>query len=155
MRTLGRREFLGWSAGLVVPALVARVAPAAVNDVNVLAFSEMYANPAMDFSEKMLKLENKITTIKGYMAPPLKAEAPFFVLTGVPMAVCPFCADAVSWPDDIVFIRTRGKVTAVDYIFRIAVTGRLELGADIDKDTGFVSRVRLVDAAFARIAGAF
>ena len=155
MKTFARREFLGWSAGLLLPAVTSRVASAARNEGSGLAFSEMYVEGTMEFSEKLLALENKQTTIKGYMAPPLKAEAAFFVLTSVPMAVCPFCGDAVSWPDNIVFVRTREIVAAIDYDRRIGVTGRLELGTDIDKDTGFVSRVRLVDARYARVAGLF
>jgi len=155
MKTLMRREFLGLSAGLVMPGLASRVASAAVNDAGALSFSEMYAGGAMEFSEKLRGLEKKLTTVKGYMAPPLKAEASFFVLTSEPMATCPFCGDGVSWPDNIIFVRTKGVVKAIDFDLRIAVTGRLELGTDIDKDTGFVSRVRLVDSQYARVAGLF
>ena len=56
------------------------------------------------------------------MAPPLKAEADFFVLTKMPMAVCPFCNTAVDWPDDIVAVYTKRTVRIVP--FNVEIMGR-------------------------------
>ena len=86
----------------------------------------------------------------GFMAPPLKAESNFFVLTKKPMAVCPFCEKEADWPDDILAIYAKRVVDVVPFNVRILVKGRLELGPMTDRDTGFVSRVRLIDAVFAR-----
>ena len=84
----------------------------------------------------------------GFMAPPLKAEATFFVLTRMPMAVCPFCETEADWPSDIVVVYTEEPISVVPFNFPIRVSGRLELGVYKDEAMGFVSRVRLVDADF-------
>jgi hypothetical protein len=82
------------------------------------------------------------------MAPPLKAEAAFLVLTKLPMAVCPFCDSELDWPTDIVLVRLRRQQDWVEFNQPIKVRGILELVTDIDRDTGFVSRVRLVGAVY-------
>ena len=64
------------------------------------------------------------------------------------MAVCPFCDSEMNWPNDIVLVRLRDRQDWVDFNQPIVVTGTLSLGTEIDEETGFVSRVRLVDAAF-------
>ena len=84
------------------------------------------------------------------MAPPLKADAPFFVLTKRPMTVCPFCSDEAEWPRDILAVHTKRTVRTVAFNIPIVASGTLELGTETDPDTGFVSRVRLVDAGVAR-----
>jgi hypothetical protein len=111
---------------------------------------ELYAKGA-EFSEIARGLDGKATQITGFMAPPLKPDAPFFVLTKMPMAVCPFCDSAMDWPLDIVLVRLRRPQAWVDFNLPIVVTGRLELGTEIDEETGFVSRVRLTDAVYERL----
>ena len=86
--------------------------------------------------------------IQGFMAPPLKAGRAFFVLTKLPMAVCPFCDSELDWPTDIVLVRLRRSQDWVDFNQPIMVPVRSALGTEIDQETGFVSRVRLVDAAY-------
>jgi hypothetical protein len=103
------------------------------------------------FSEEALALADAPVQIQGFMAPPLKPDAPFFVLTKMPMAVCPFCDKEADWPQDIVLVRLREKQDWVDFNLPILVTGTLSLGTEIDAETGFVSRVRLVDAAYERL----
>lgn len=44
-------------------------------------------------------------TISGYMAPPLTPTIRFFVLTEVPMSVCPFCSSDADWPDNIIVVK--------------------------------------------------
>jgi hypothetical protein len=78
----------------------------------------------------------------------LKPDVNFFVLTKLPMAVCPFCDSELNWPNDIVLVRLRDRQDWVDFNQAIVATGTLELGTEIDEATGFVSRVRLVGAAF-------
>ncbi|WP_191060428.1 hypothetical protein [Geminicoccus harenae] len=103
------------------------------------------------FSEEALALADEPVQIQGFMAPPLKPDAPFFVLTKMPMAVCPFCDKEADWPQDIVLVRLRQKQDWVDFNLPILVTGTLSLGTEIDEETGFVSRVRLIDAAYERL----
>ena len=58
----------------------------------------------MQFSEKVQHLNGKKVVIQGFMAPPLKAEADFFVLTREPVALCPFCQSDADWPDNILVV---------------------------------------------------
>ena len=51
--------------------------------------------------------------MRGFMAPPLKAEAKFFVLTEIPMSICPFCSSDADWPDNIVVVYLDEKQTFV------------------------------------------
>jgi hypothetical protein len=89
--------------------------------------------------------------MRGYMAPPLKPEIPFFVLTKEPTAICPFCDSAAAWPEDIILVLLSRPVHAIQYDRAIAVTGLLEIGTETDEDTGFVSRARLRDAKYVKI----
>jgi hypothetical protein len=76
------------------------------------------------------------------MAPPLKPELDYFVLTRVRLAFCPFCSTAGDWPDDIALVYlVDSNTTATDKPVR--VTGRMEVGASIDQETGMVSLVRV------------
>ncbi|WP_116085022.1 hypothetical protein [Tropicimonas sp. IMCC34011] len=100
------------------------------------------------FTDLALSHEGKRVTVEGFMAPPLKANSQFFVLTKRPMAVCPFCESEAEWPDDILAVYTKRIVNPVYFTVDIAATGVLELGAMTDEETGFVSRVRLADAAW-------
>ena len=85
--------------------------------------------------------------ILGYLAPPLKPEVRFFVLTRAPVALCPFCNSDADWPSDIVVVYSRDRVQWKQDGLPVAVSGMLELGAKTDRETGFVSLVRIVDAA--------
>ena len=60
-----------------------------------LAFDELYAGVSsrgLVLSDKLSRLDGKTVTIQGFMAPPLKPTINFFVLTAVPMSICPFCS---------------------------------------------------------------
>lgn len=84
--------------------------------------------------------------VEGYMAPPLKAESRFFVLTRRPMAVCPFCETEADWPNDILAVYTKRILTAAPYNVKIVASGVLDLDPFKDPETGFLSMVRLTDA---------
>jgi hypothetical protein len=101
------------------------------------------------FTDKAQRLAGKPVDMRGFMAPPLKPEIDFFVLTSLPTAICPFCDAAASWPDDIVLIFLSRPVRAIAYDRLIKVSGTLEIGTDTDEGTGFVSRVRLRDSKYA------
>ena len=68
-------------------------------------------------------------TLKGYMAPPLKAESDFFVLTRYPMSTCPFCSNAADWPADIVVVNLSRNAEMLGAAYAIEVSGILEVGA--------------------------
>jgi uncharacterized membrane protein YcgQ (UPF0703/DUF1980 family) len=115
-----------------------------------LNFNELYTT-GVELTPKAKSLAGKEVTMSGFMAPPLKAEADFFVLTRVPMAVCPFCDSQMDWPDDIVLVELDDIVSFTPFNRRISVTGRLEVGFVKDGETGFVSFVRLVSASYGQV----
>ena len=144
---LSRRAFLGLAllAGSGIPARA----------TTQLAFDELYAVQGvlgLKFSEKVKALAGQAVRMKGFMAPPLKAEAKFFVLTEIPMALCPFCSSDADWPDNIVVIYLDQAQTFEQANALIEVAGRLEAGSWTDPETGFVSLLRIVDAHFYRAA---
>ncbi|WP_208997647.1 hypothetical protein [Roseibium algicola] len=107
-------------------------------------------NKDRSFSDLAHSLEGSRVSVGGYMAPPLKADSQFFVLTKIPMAVCPFCETEAEWPRDILAIYTKRIVDVVAFNSKIVTRGVLELGTFKDPETGFVSRARLVDAVYER-----
>ncbi|UXM96411.1 MULTISPECIES: hypothetical protein [unclassified Bartonella] len=116
-----------------------------------LKFRELYSKITvlgLEFSQKVHDLNQKKIDMRGFMAPPLKAEAKFFVLTEIPMSICPFCSSDSDWPDNIVVVYLDKKQTFVQPSQNIVVTGRLDVGSWTDPETGFVSQLRLLDAQY-------
>ena len=118
-----------------------------------LRFDDLYSGwsvQGLSFSERAKALAGHPATMAGFMAPPLKAEADFFVLTREPLSMCPFCSSDAEWPPDIVvaYLKHDAQPTAPNEV--IEVTGQLELGSWTDPATGFVSQARLRDASFRR-----
>ena len=130
-----------------LPALLG--ARTAMADDTPVKLRELY-NKDLSFSVLALSRQGNRLTIAGFMAPPLKANSVFFVLTKMPMAVCPFCEPGMVWPDDILAVYAKRVVDVIPFNVPITVTGVLELGDAVDPELGFYSRVRLVDATFAR-----
>jgi hypothetical protein len=137
---LERRRILSLVAAAIAPAWPAAAAER-------IRIRDLYGRGAA-FSDRALALNNQMVQIQGFMAPPLKPDVNFFVLTKLPMAVCPFCDSELNWPNDIVLVRLRDRQDWVDFNQAIIATGTLALGTEVDETTGFASRVRLVDAAF-------
>jgi hypothetical protein len=115
-----------------------------------LKFRELYVK-GNDLTDKAKGLEGAEIEMIGYMAPPLKPEIDFFVLTKLPMSTCPFCESEAQWPDDLVLALTRESVAVVRYTDLIRVRGRLETGFKTDAETGFVSFVRLMDSTYQKL----
>ena len=136
----------GGLAGLCATPVLARPAD--------LSFDELYSSFSalgLEFSAKVKQLTGQDIRIRGFMAPPLKAESNFFVLTEIPMALCPFCSTDADWPDNILVVYLDRRQTFTDPNQRIEVRGRLERGSWTDPETGFVSQLRLRDARFAAL----
>ena len=112
-----------------------------------LKFRDLYGRGG-EFSALAQQKHGQEIRVRGYMAPPIKAQADFFVLTKMPMSYCPFCESEADWPTDIMLIKTDDIIEVVPYNVPIYVTGRLEIGTQTDPATGFLSRVRLVHATF-------
>ena len=102
----------------------------------------------LSFSATANKLKGSVISMQGFMAPHLKVESDFFVLSNSPVETCPFCASADEWINTIVFVRMKKRQEAIRPGKLIQVEGKLEIGPQTDAATGFVSRVRLVDATF-------
>src|SRR5215207_270998 len=105
------------------------------------------------FSPLAQQLTSKRVSIQGFMAPHLKVDSDFFILSNTPVETCPFCASEGDWIDSIVFVRMRARQEMAAPGTLILVQGTLEVGPATDPTTGFVSKVRLTDAVFQR-AGA-
>ncbi len=146
---LSRRRLMGVMAA--VPFAVAR--PVIADDSSI-SFDELYGKfgvLGLEFSDKVKRLAGKETSIKGFMAPPLKAEAQFFVLTEIPMSLCPFCSSDADWPDNIVVVYLGEKQTFVQPSQTIEVRGTLEFGSWKDPETGFVSLLRIRQAEYSSV----
>ena len=118
----------------------------AAEGAEFLKFDDMYGKVSslgIELSDKLKSLENKAVAMEGFMAPPLKPTLNFFVLTRVPMSICPFCSSDADWPWDIVLVYLNEPVAALPFDRPIRAEGRLELGTEVDEETGFVSLVRI------------
>lgn len=146
-RPISRRQMTGLLTALPF-ALASRGAIASSAD---LQFGELYGKVSvlgLEFSDKLKNLAGQDITMSGFMAPPLKAEAAFLVLTEIPMSICPFCSSDSDWPDNIVVVYLNEKQTFVQPGTRIEVSGVLEMGSWTDPETGFLSRLRIRDARY-------
>lgn len=135
----------------LLTALPFYLSAAVARAADPLAFPELYGKVSvlgLEFSDKVKSLAGRKVMVWGFMAPPLKAEAKFFVLTQVPMALCPFCSSDADWPDNIIVVYLAEKQTFVQPGTAIDVTGQLEMGSWTDPETGFVSLLRLRTAEF-------
>lgn len=137
-----RRRLLTFLAIACAPGLRANAAEA-------LRMRDLYEKD-LSFSELARRLEGERVEVRGFMAPPLKAQSKFFVLTKRPMATCPFCESEAEWPDDILAVFSRRVIDPIPFNVPVVGAGVLALGAHTDPETGFVSRVRLERASVAR-----
>jgi hypothetical protein len=142
-----RREII---LGMAAAAAALPVQQAFANNPPRMFFYELYKKGTTTLSERALGLSGTPVEIVGFMAPPLKAESPFFVLTDVPMLTCPFCDEIALWPDNIIYVTSDGELPMLPYDRQIRVAGTLEVGEAKDEATGFVSLVRLSRAAVTR-----
>ncbi|WP_246739397.1 hypothetical protein [Martelella sp. HB161492] len=145
-----RRQALVLSGAAI---LVAATRPA-LAAAPLLAFDEIYGaySPlGMSYSDKTMALTGQEIRIRGFMAPPLKAEAQFFVLTEIPMSICPFCSTDSDWPDNIIVVYLDRRQTFVQPNQMIEAKGLLERGSWTDPETGFVSQLRLREARYSKV----
>lgn len=144
---MDRRTFLAATAGaLAAPLWV----PPALAETSSLRFRDLYIR-GMELTPQTAALDGSEVDMIGYMAPPLKPEVDFFVLTKLPMATCPFCNDAADWPTDLVVAYAKDPIDVVRFSTLIKVSGRFETGFKTDAETGFVSFLRLMDVSYSRV----
>lgn len=142
---MNRRDFV--SAGVTASLLPTFPALASTPAIK---FRELYER-GNTLTDKAKRLEGQSVEMIGYMAPPLKPEIKFFVLTKLPMSTCPFCESEAQWPDDLVLALSNGPLEVVRYTDLIRVRGRFETGFKTDAETGFVSFVRLTDVSYQKL----
>ncbi len=135
---------------LVTLTLATSLLPKVAWAITRIRMSELY-NHDGSFSPRAEELKGKRIVMQGFMAPHLKVDSDFFILSNTPVETCPFCASEGDWIDSIVFVRMRTKQEAVPPGSLINVEGTLEIGPATDEATGFVSKVRLVNADFRRV----
>jgi hypothetical protein len=111
-----------------------------------LKFDEFYEGfdirKGLILTEKLRSLDGREVIMEGYMAPPLKPELDFFVLSRIRLEFCPFCSDAADWPNDIAVVYMTGDPVKVT-LEPVRVRGKLEVGQVVDPETGMVSLVRI------------
>lgn len=141
---INRRTTIGCGLAFAVWPLTAEA-----EATESIAFDGLYKSFGVlgfEFADRIKALKGKRVTMTGFMAPPLKAESTFFVLTRQPLAICPFCQSDADWPVDIVVIFLKAATPAIREGRRVSVTGVLDVGSAIDKETGFVSQIRIIEA---------
>lgn len=111
-----------------------------------LTFEEFYngfnLRTGLVLSDKLVALDGQEVVIEGYMAPPLKPELDWFVLTRIRLEFCPFCSSTADWPDDIALVYLLDQPVRAT-IQPLRIQGRLEIGSAVDPETGMVSVVRI------------
>ena len=130
--------------GLGGASLAATTAPALAAAPKI-EFEDLYSTGTV-FSPLAKKLDGRRVSMRGFVAPPLKADQEFFVLTRFPLYTCPFCDVEAKWPRNIVLVKTKLAIPGDGVL--LDLRGKLSLGTETDKKTGFVSRVRIEDARF-------
>lgn len=143
-----RRQFGAGLAGVAAMPLISKPAFAAPTRLRMGMLYD-YDN-GMAFSETAQSLAGTMVEIQGFMAPHLKVDSHFFVLSNQPVESCPFCESEDDWLDTIIFCVMREKQEAIDPGILIWTRGILDIGPATDEETGFVSRVRLLESDFYR-----
>src|SRR5690606_11950304 len=86
---MNRRGFFATATGAAIAATVPLSGLVAAEPQ--VRLRELYEKD-MSFTPFALENAGRRVAIEGFMAPPLKADSNFYVLTNIPMAVCPFCS---------------------------------------------------------------
>jgi hypothetical protein len=114
-----------------------------------LRFDEMYEGSGilgLQYSSRLMALNGQEVVVRGFMAPPLKAEATFFVLTSNPVNLCPFCDSDADWPTDIIVVLPEGEVEFRPNTDPVEIQGILNVGAYVEPTSGFYCRVWMTEA---------
>ena len=140
------------SAAAIALATDAAMRPTITNPIQFtespvpITFDEFYSGfnmrTGLTLSDKLRSLDGKTVVIEGYMAPPLKPELDWFVLTRIRLEFCPFCSSTADWPDDIALIYVLDEPMRTT-IQPLRIEGRMEIGSAVDPETGMVSLVRI------------
>lgn len=151
------------SAAAIALAIDVAMQPTVVNPIEFtespvpITFDEFYKGfnirTGLTLSDKLLSLDGKSVVIEGYMAPPLKPELDWFVLTRIRLEFCPFCSSTADWPDDIALIYVLDEPMRTT-IQPLRVEGRMEIGSAVDPETGMVSVVRIYAEHIAQLTAA-
>ena len=149
---IDRRRVLLAGAGAL--ALLVGAGKRAWAATRALSLESLYGNPDMpgvDYRPKVLELAGQKVAVKGYVVPHTGDQAaPFMVVSAEPLIGCPHCLASLDLPADSVIAYFKTAPKLADIGLPVTVEGTLELGSRADAKTGFVSAIRLVEAAVAR-----
>ena len=147
MMPISRRDVM--VAGLLsLAALPFNVKASSAEVLSFVGLYESFGVLGLKFSTEVLALKDQTISISGYMAPPLRAESDFFVLTKNPLSICPFCQSDADWPLDIVVVYLSEASPLVTAGAKVTVSGTLDIGSYIDPNSGFVSQLRVRNASY-------
>lgn len=136
-----RRRFLMSATGALLAA--PRVLRASVP----LRLGALYQDD-QSFSPLAQSLDGQWVEIAGFMAPLLRANAPFFVLTDAPATACPFCDPEAQWSPEFLAVYTRRMLRPLPFDTALVAEGEFRLGTFSDPANGFSSNIRLIDATY-------
>jgi len=142
---VNRREF---GLGLAALPLLGVASPALAAPTRIRMGQLYDYDNDMAYSELAHTLAGTEVELQGFMAPHLKVDSEFFILSNQPVETCPFCESEDAWIDTIIFVVMRERQEAINPGLLIWTRGILDIGTAVDEATGFVSRVRLLDADF-------
>ena len=81
---------------LLTAALAAGLLPKASLAATRIRMGELY-NHDGSFSPRADELKGTRIAMQGFMAPHLKVDSDFFILSNTPVETCPFCASEGEW----------------------------------------------------------
>ena len=136
-----RTVILGLAASVPAPAL------AAIPEHEIGEFYDQRVAPTA-LAEA---LNGQLVSLTGFMAPPLTANATFFVLTMSPTPICPYCESEDDFSAEIMPVFTKRVVKVVPFYKQINVIGQLDIGQHRDPDSGFLMPMRLANATYSEI----
>lgn len=115
-------------------------------EVPLLYFWELFdgydPDTGLILSDKAISLDGRQVTMQGFMAPPLQVDLSWFQLTLTPVGACPFCTSAQTVVPDMVTVYPV-KDSVLYSLEPVRVTGRFEVGAASDPETGMFSLARI------------
>lgn len=115
-------------------------------EVPLLYFWELFdgydPETGLILSDKAISLDGRQVTMQGFMAPPLQVDLNWFQLTLTPVGACPFCTSAQTVVPDMITVYPI-KDSVLYSLEPVQVTGRFEVGAASDPETGMFSLARI------------
>ena len=141
-----RREFLLAGISAFACAVFAGAARAAAPLIDLAALYEKPDLPGIDYAPALRGEAGKRVRVTGFIAKHSSPEAELFIVTTLPGFRCPHCVGG-DLPADSVVAYFEGGLPRAALDGKVTIEGVLDLGARTDPKSGFVSAIRLRNAA--------